>query len=181
MLRKPWKHRPLVCSTVFVVAGLLALWKPIENEFWQLRVPATGSDHVRFYPVGAVDYLERTGFSGNVMVPFEQGSYLSWKLTPDVKVSVDSRYEVAYEPEWVERTLQFYEVGPDWKSVLDEYSTDAILVLTGSPLMKALEEQLADQWSKRYEDPGYSLFVATSNADRYPQEYREELPPGPFP
>src|SRR5262249_5369267 len=61
-----------------------------HDQIWELQVPQP------LYPVGAVEYLGKEKFKGNLMVPFRIGAYVSWKLYPAVKVSVDSRYEVAY-------------------------------------------------------------------------------------
>jgi hypothetical protein len=164
-----------------ILLGCLALWKPFTNRFWQLRIPSTGSEANALYPVGAVDYLRDNNFKGNLMVPFFQGSYVSWELSPEVKVSVDSRYEVAYDPEWMERTFQLYEVRGDWQSVLNQYPTDAVLVITDSSLMKALQDQLTGRWHKRYQDPYFSVFLPASKAADYPQTQTETVPPGSFP
>lgn len=181
LLRKPWNRYPGLVSSAMIVLGVLALLEPLANGFWQLRITTQGADSIIVYPAGAVDYLERTKFSGNLMVPFNSSAYVSWRLAPRVKVSVDSRYEVAYETEWVERNLAFYDVAPGWKSTLKEYPTDAILVFTGSSLMEALQANLSDKWQKRYEDPNYCLFFPVSVVSHYPLEVREQIPPATFP
>jgi hypothetical protein len=42
------------------------------------------------------DYLEESKFHGNLLTPFELGAFVSWKMYPDVHVSLDARFEVAY-------------------------------------------------------------------------------------
>ena len=62
---------------------------------WSLQVPNSKrldwGNHV-IYPVGAVEYLRLNGFKGNILVPYDWGAYIIWKLYPNVKVSLDGRY-----------------------------------------------------------------------------------------
>ena len=101
---------------------LLAVCVPLLSvtEPWKLRVPDHQAPnlgaHVH-YPVGAVDCLASTGFHGRLMVPFNWGAYVSWRLYPGVKVSVDSRYEVAYPPASVEENVAFYRAEKGWQGV----------------------------------------------------------------
>src|SRR5262249_38782037 len=53
-----------VAACVFLVAGLL-------DRPWTLRVAGQPLHTKGYYPVGAVQYLQRVGFQGNVMVPFD--------------------------------------------------------------------------------------------------------------
>jgi hypothetical protein len=44
-------------------------------------------------PVREVDILALAGAKGNVATPFAWGSYVSWRLYPNIKISMDGRYE----------------------------------------------------------------------------------------
>jgi hypothetical protein len=154
-------------SLVAVLAMVLAT----SNHFWQLQIPTVAGEveaGVPIYPAGAVAYLAEQDFSGNVMVPFDAGGYVSWRLYPQVKVSLDSRYEAAYPPGAVEEHVQFYAGEGDWQTVLDRYETDAVLVPYWSPLGEMPEggdgSSWPADWQRVYQDDGYSLFARTEVA-----------------
>jgi hypothetical protein len=133
-----------------IMASIVALG---TLQFWALRVPDHG-DAVSDYPVGAVEYMAQQRFEGRLMTPFDEGAYVSWKLYPRVRVSMDSRYEVAY-PEWmVTRNQLAYDTG-EWRSFVGAYPTDAILAHRNSPM----EASLSGSWRRVYRDGAYCLFA----------------------
>ena len=77
-------------SVTWILIACVCVAAAIRQKPWDLDVPQP------LYPVGPVQYLAKQKFAGNLMVPFRQGAYVSWRLYPAVKVSLDSRYEVAY-------------------------------------------------------------------------------------
>ncbi len=82
-----------------------------------------------FYPVEAVNYLERTGATGHLAVPFRWGSYASWRLFPRMKVSMDGRYETVYPDSTFEMNHDFfYRQGPQWDRLVRRHRVDYILV-----------------------------------------------------
>jgi hypothetical protein len=141
----------VVAWTFMIVIALVAA---IRQKFWRVEVPQTSGDVS--YPVGAVDYLAAQGFHGNVMVPFRSGAYVSWKLYPAVKVSLDSRYEVAYPDEWVERVFRFYEGRQGWRDTLAAYPTDLVLVPRNAPVRTQIREL---DWKPIYQDAQFELYA----------------------
>jgi hypothetical protein len=137
----------LAAWTVLALAGSVAA---ARQKAWELRVPQP------IYPVGAVQYLAQQRFQGNVMVPFRVGAYLSWKLYPAVKVSLDGRYEEVYSDEVMRRIFDFYEARPGWQDVLSSYPTDVVVVPRDSPVYKGLRETA---WSPVYEDMQFVLYA----------------------
>ena len=111
------------------------------------------------YPVGAVEYLKQQGFKGNIMTPYEQGAYVLWKLHPNVKVGMDSRYETAYDMGWVHRAHFAYLDQPPgaWRGVLATYPTDAVLVSRMQPLSERLAEDKG--WSLAYKDDVWRVYA----------------------
>lgn len=140
----------LACS-VLAVACLIAA---IRTPFWRTQVPQVSGK--ASYPVGAVEYLRQQNFHGNVMVPFRAGAYVSWKLYPAVRVSIDSRYEVAYPDAWVERSFLFYEGGAGWQSTLTAYPTDLVLTRKTAPVQSLLQRL---NWHSVYADAEFELFA----------------------
>ncbi|HWQ56831.1 MAG TPA: hypothetical protein VN442_24300 [Bryobacteraceae bacterium] len=111
------------------------------------------------YPVGPVEYLKSIGFKGNAMTFFRHGPYVSWKLHPDVKVSCDSRYEVAFPPALVDDNFRFYlhDVARVFDKVLGGYPTDIVIVDRRFPLAKKMAAQAA--WKRVYSDDGFEVYA----------------------
>lgn len=134
--------------------------RTLSYQPWKLLVPI---DHIKkygdhpVYPVGPVEYISAIGFKGNLMVHFNWGSYVTWKLYPDIRVSMDSRYETAY-PEWlVDENIRFYKAENGWQSILTKYPTDLVLVHKRLPLAKVLPQQ--SEWKKVYSDHLFELYA----------------------
>ena len=140
--------------SVCILVTTICLADAVRWQFWRLRVPQTNTTFA--YPVGAVEYLREQRFVGNLMVPFHQGAYVSWKLYPAVKVSVDSRYEVAYSEEWVDRIFRFYAAEPGWQETLNAYSTDLVLVPRMTPVAHVIRES---GWHMVYKDREFEIFA----------------------
>jgi hypothetical protein len=139
---------------VAALAFLVAAW---TDRPWVLRVAGDRAQTKGYYPVGAVDYLHRIEFQGNVMVPFDWGSYVSWHLAPQVRVSLDSRYEVAYPPELELESHAFFMAEPGWQAVLSKYPIDLVLVPTALPLATAMTE--VPGWRRVYFDGAFEIFA----------------------
>jgi len=123
---------------------------------WRLTVPGD------FFPVGAVRYLADQRFRGNVMTPYDQGAYVTWRLFPGVKVSLDSRYETAFAPALADESFRFYKAEPGWRETLMKYPTDLVLTLRTAPLARAMpstgwKRVYADRWFELYARPGLEL------------------------
>jgi hypothetical protein len=156
-LRAAWARPVLVatCWACVLVAGLAAT---SARRSFTLNLPANPGDHPTIlYPVGAVSYLEDRGFRGNVMVPFNMGAYVTWRLHPAVKVSFDGRYEAAYPPEALGENVTFYARLAGWETVLHRYPTDLVLVPRRRPVAGALRS--AGRWSLVYRDDAYELYA----------------------
>jgi hypothetical protein len=163
-MRRLCRDYRTVLVLLWIALGMLGVTQATRNRFWELRIPATHADDTSIhYPVGAVDYLKEQTFSGNVMVPFEVGAFVSWKLHPAVKVSCDGRYEVAYPPQQVEELWDFYASQRDWRQILRRYPPDVVLVPRSSPLENLLEQTVTaesdSQWKLVYRDDGFSLYA----------------------
>jgi hypothetical protein len=165
-------------KAIFLIIGIMGSCYAIRNQFWKLRIPTTAEENkegVPVYPAGAVAFLRDSKFSGNVMVPFNTGAYVSWNLYPEVKVSMDSRFEVAYPLEAAIENMRFYAADQGWRETLTKYRTDVILV----PRWCSLDEAISDNgagihnsapsgWQLVYIDDGYSLYMRSDLAKRFP-------------
>ena len=128
----------------------VCVFAALRQKPWEVVVPQP------LYPVGPVKYLEEHQFAGNLMVPFRLGAYVSWKLYPAVKVSLDSRYEVAYPDPVVRAVFDFYAARPSWRSTLLDTPTDAVLV----PIDAKVRAELAEtNWHRVYSDREFVLYA----------------------
>jgi len=165
-----WQNMGAVWSVIWSLAVVALLVAIVGARPWQLRVPGAyrpelGHSHT-YYPVGAVDYLDSNRFQGNLMVPFDHGAYVLWKLHPMVKVSIDSRYEAAYPPGALEDNLSLYMARDEWQKTLSSHSTHAVLVPRWTPLEQILEPASRNQQPVAgvqirlvYRDDAFSLYV----------------------
>ncbi len=197
------KYTPQVAVIAFAI-GLVATGYSIQAKFWKLRIPNQRQlvhQKTVIYPVGACDYLRDHEFNGNLFVPFNSGAYVSWKLFPAVKISIDSRYEVAFPPGAIEEEAAFYSAEDGWEAIPKKYDTKAILVPTSLPVAKFMLEsnearrargelkevgegelETKFPWSLVYTDNSFSIYIAEEFAADFPLVDRtNQLIEGVFP
>jgi hypothetical protein len=158
------RRRSRFVLAVWATLACVSLVAAVRQKPWDLSVPQP------IYPVGPVKYLVEQKFSGNLLVPFRLGAYASWKLFPGVKVSLDSRYEETYPDEVVQNVFRFYAAGPGWRSALDAYPTDAVLVPRDTPIADKMAET---GWRQVYRDKEFELYAAPGRS--LPQEDRSSM------
>lgn len=137
-------------TAVWALVACICVYVAWSERVWQLQVPQP------LYPVGAVQYLSKQRFEGNLMVPFRVGAYVSWKLYPAVRVSLDSRYEVAYPNEVVQRGFDFYAAAPRWQTILTDWPTDAVLLPRDSLVVRVMPSA---GWPRVYADRDFEIYV----------------------
>ncbi len=89
------------------------------------------------------------------MTPFESGAYVSWRLYPAVRVSVDSRYEVAYPNWWGEESLRFNDASPGWERTLEAHPTDVVLVRKTAAVARVIGTK---GWTRIYADRAFEAY-----------------------
>jgi hypothetical protein len=144
------RRRSRFMRTAWMIFACICLTAVLRQKPWQLRIPQA------MYPVGAVEYLARHDFHGNVMVPFRLGAYVSWKLFPAVKVSLDSRYEETYPDSVAQSIFGFYEGAPGWRSTLDAFPTELVLVPRAMPIAGTMPQS---GWNRVYVDQQFELYA----------------------
>jgi hypothetical protein len=183
------KNRREVLFLLWVVLGIGGTVSAFSNQFWHLQIPTTEETGKLIYPAGAVAFLTEQQFYGNLMLPLEVGGFVSWKMYPKVKVSVDSRFEVAYHYDSVQENVDFYRAKDGWQATLTRYQTDAILVPRWSPVDTLIKQPGVGsqsgnplQWQPVYKDDSYSLFIKSGLADKFPFTDKTGQPiPATFP
>jgi hypothetical protein len=191
-MQKAWRERSPWLTLIFLILGAGGMFYAGQNHFWQLRIPTTAIEEqegVPVYPVGAVNFLKEQGFSGNIFVNYSAGAYVSWNLFPNARVSMDSRFHMAYTPALVTENIKFYQGQKGWQATLLKYQTDAVLVPRWTNLENILAQSLADhnnpiaaKWKLVYVDDGYSLYWRSALASNTPvRDRRGKLITGRFP
>lgn len=79
-------------------------------------------------PVRETDILSRAGVKGNLASPFAWGSYLSWRLYPNIKISMDGRYETTYPESTFDLNTAFFEHEGDWMQLCRSYKIDFVIL-----------------------------------------------------
>jgi hypothetical protein len=176
-LKALFDRPPLIHQAAWVLVAFFFLDLTITYRPWNLAVPGDGKAGEVVYPTGAVEYLSKLRFKGNVMVPFEYGAYVSWKMYPSVLVSIDSRYEAAYPSWWVDEIFGFYDARPGWKQTLAAYPTDVVLVRRTQPLALAMKET---NWRWVYIDRAYEVYERPG-LDMAVVDYHDRAFEGRFP
>ena len=154
-----WSRRTVALLCIWTLAAVAMTSLAIENEPWRLIVPGYRIDrlpHHVVYPVGVIDYLAEIDFHGNLMVSFDEGGYVAWKLHPQVKISMDGRYEAAYPAALVEENYQFYMAHDGWRDVLDKYPTDAVLAHRSFPVAAKIAD--VEGWESVYDDGQFVVY-----------------------
>jgi len=106
-------------------------------------------------PADAVGYLLRQNVRGNLLVPFNYGSYALWQLRGRMRVSMDGRYDLVYRPETYQRVDDFFGGRGDWRKLLSV--PDAILVPKADPVYALLLQQPG--WKVVYQDDTDTIFM----------------------
>jgi hypothetical protein len=139
------------------------------NHFWQPTLPTSPKTSILCFPEGVVQYLDQSGFRGNLLTPFHHGAYVSWTLFPKVLVSLDGRYEVAYEPQVMDEHYRLFNGRCDWPELLEKYPCDAVLVEQESRLRPLLDvfqyvengqpPPTKGKWKIVYEDDAFAVLA----------------------
>lgn len=179
MLDTAWNKRRRAWIGAAALAGAVGLASMMYHRPWHLKIPVTPDDHsVMVYPAGAVDYLRRIQFQGNLLTPFTVGAFVTWNLYPDVRVSIDGRYEVAYPPELLAEHQILYQAKPGWRELLEKYPTDAVLTPLKRPLAEAISQ--LEGWHRVYVDDAYAVY-ATDDFSWPAVDNTGRTPSGRFP
>jgi hypothetical protein len=116
-LNPTWAVGLLYAGLAFFVA-----FEILPGVSGQLLAPV-GKD-----PVREADILSRAGAKGNLATPFGWGSYLTWRLFPKIKISMDGRYETAYPESTFALNAAFFDHQDDWSRLCRSYKVDFVVL-----------------------------------------------------
>ena len=108
-------------------------------------------------PVNAVAYLQHEDIRGNLLVPFNYGSYALWELRGKMRVSMDGRYDLVYRPKTYLRVHDFFAAKGDWQGLLTTPAPNAILVPRSADVYLKLRTEPG--WREAFHDPYDAVFL----------------------
>ena len=103
-------------------------------------------------PCQAVAFMKANGLAGNVFGPLWWGSYVTWNLYPDVRVSMDGRNISLFPDRMVIENFEFFlkDAGSVDVDAPLRYDTNFVLIPTDSPVLSRLETD--PRWRQGFRD-----------------------------
>lgn len=113
------------------------------------------------FPFEAAAFLRLNQLKGNVYAPLEWGSFLTWKLYPDVRVAMDGRNVTLFPSAMVRENLMVVLPEGDPEAPL-RYPTDYLLLPQRTVVVERVGRD--PRWQVLYEDRATVLFVRADDA-----------------
>ncbi|HIS88255.1 TPA: hypothetical protein IAA87_02350 [Candidatus Avigastranaerophilus faecigallinarum] len=111
-------------------------------------------------PVDVVNFIAKKGLKGNILAPFDMGSYIVYKLFPNNLIYMDGRYEEVYYKKTKDLLDSFYNVKENWDEILKQsYKHDYIIVPSNALVNDYLSKR--DDFKRIYSDPYNILYINT--------------------
>jgi len=154
---------------LIVFACKTAVYCFLINVFLLIIVNSPKSINLGFYPTRAIEFIKMNRLEGNLLVPFNWGSYAFWKLYPQNLVSIDGRYEETYTNQaYMDVSeITFYKkeaASKNWEKTFKKYHHDLILAVKDSDFEKHVAQN--KNWKIIYKDGKAVVFVAASTPDK---------------
>lgn len=161
----PWLLRPLQVLCLLAAGGVLYVSAMYFSAAGlAVQVPGGRNRDVPIrYPQGAVEFIREYDIRGNLWSTFEWGEYLMWTVYPQVRISVDGRYETVYPESVFEHHHGFFQPPHQLENAF-RYPTELVLVplsqknlldkLVASGKLHAIyADEIAVLFSTRMSDP----------------------------
>ena len=112
-------------------------------------------------PVDVVNFIGKKELKGNILAPFDMGSYIVYKLFPNNLIYMDGRYEEVYYKQTKDLLDNFYNVKGNWDAILmQNYKHDYIIVPTNALVNDYLVKR--NDYKRIYSDPYNILYINTA-------------------
>jgi hypothetical protein len=127
-------------------------------------------------PVREADILALAGARGNLATPFAWGSYLSWRLYPNIKISMDGRYETAYPESTFALNNDFFDHRGDWFGLCRQYKVDYVILDLQTERLRP-EDLIAQGYVLIWKQDDVSALLALPDPARLLLQTARNLPP----
>jgi hypothetical protein len=152
---EPDRDRPVMNAVVIAILLSIVVWNFPDRQQLALQVE-------RNNPTKAVDFLNRSGLSGNMFNEYIFGGYLIW-AAPQHKVFVDGRGDVFGSTGVLEEYGKWVTLQTDPNILLNKYQIQFCLLSAGAPMSDVLP--LLSGWTQVYSDD-MAVIWAKSGANR---------------
>jgi len=102
------------------------------------------------FPSAAVAFLAHARPSAPIMNHYNWGGYFIWKLYPEYKVYIDGRADVYGDSFMDEFASTYYVKGSSWRSPLQKWGLQTIVLPPDAPLVTALSDEPG--WERVFSD-----------------------------
>jgi hypothetical protein len=165
------KINPLfVVGLLYVAIAFAVALKFLPGASLQPLAPV-GED-----PVREADILQLSGARGNLATPFAWGSYLSWRLYPNIKISMDGRYETTYPESTFALNNDFFDHAGDWFRLCREYKVDYVILDLQSERLRP-EDLIAKNYVLIWQQDNVSALLALPEHSPALLQTAKNLPP----
>ncbi len=127
-------------------------------------------------PVREADILVLAGARGNLATPFAWGSYLSWRLYPSIKISMDGRYETTYPESTFALNNDFFDHQGDWFRLCRQYKVDYVILDLQTEQLRP-EDLMAHGYVLIWKQDDISALLALPEHSRILLQTANSLPP----
>ncbi len=148
------KASPWVAGLVVLVSLFLILWRIPSLGKLPINTPSS-------YPIKIAALVDQSGISGNMAVHFNPSTYVIWHVSPEIKVSIDTRREMAYSQEIYGLNIRYMLGIGSWADLLDKHPTDVAIVERLSATDNLM--QLRPDWTLVYQEDRFNLFARTGS------------------
>lgn len=157
---------PRLVTALLATTAIATGGAAIATQFTHARFGAGVDD--RFYPAGALDFVEKHDLPGEAYVSDAWGGHWLWRFYPERKVFYDNRLE-AYSFDFYRTVYQAIRYGEEgWQEKLDEHGINLLLLKYSTPREREFQEWkpnirdlafASPQWRLVYWDDIGQMFV----------------------
>ena len=168
---KQFKHTVPLLLLIFAIGQILLLQGTghlLKNTLLDESSKEMGA---LYYPVGAIEFLKRSPYYGNVYVRFGLGEFLLWSLYPRFKVSMDGRYEEVYaqseflENHWAYQSQNLHRNQASFEGI-NQSKADFLLMHSDLPVNRVILGSRL--WQLIYADTYFLIYLRKSVMANYP-------------
>lgn len=151
-------------SPVIILVFLLTAALLQQNNWLQSKYLFT-TEFVDKYPVQAYKFVSRYKPPGNFYTRPKWGSYAIYKLYPEYKVFIDTRFDM-YGETFFDFNHKILGTAKGWLESLESYDVNWIVIERDAFIARSLEADFSKRWFLVYEDKYTKLFMKDTPENR---------------
>ncbi len=156
------KYFKTINKCLYIVIPILAIAIPFT-----INIPR--ATHFCF-PFTEVEFIKINNIKGNIIAPFGDAGYISYKLYPDNKIFIDGRYDGVYPMKVFYDYINFVNNKNGWTNAIDNYPTDIIIVSKTEKIYDILKKELHSKWVEIFSSNQRGIFVKKENVKSFYKE-----------